>query len=276
MSYNFEKEKDFCFDFIKKDKFLKQIYLRNYWGYQSYLQITGSTNSGKTYLGNWIYWVLTHGMYKQKPTLDDFFFSIEDLSKQISTIKMRCVRNNEAGKRGRNWNDKANELWSKVLQQQRINRNVYIDDLPHRKENSGIMNIHINYLITIDNHICNYLKKDVPGDEIDIDNIENYEIIRVANVFQYIVDYVGFNQYSAQNYFVIPKWIDSFRVPQFDKDSRCKNFWAFNQKEYMPYEIEGKAKLARLIEAETRANEAKKGKRRVKDIMETANMRNFL
>lgn len=268
MAYDFKSECIFAHNFIKNDKFLKQILLRHYYGYQTYIQITGSTNSGKTYLGNWFYWLLTHGMYNRQPTLNDFFFSIEDLSKQISRINQRCVRNNEAGKRGRNWNDKANELWSKVLQQQRIQGNVYIDDLPHRKEASAIMNIHINYLITIDNFVVNYLKKEVSGEEIDIDNIEEYQIVRRANVFQYIVDYVGFSQYSQSNYFVMPRWIDNFEIPNFPTDKRCVNFWKFNNETYMPYEIEGKSKLAKLIESETFSNETKKNKKTIKEIQD--------
>jgi hypothetical protein len=212
--YNFDKECKFCYDYIKKDKFFKMLWLRHYWGYQSYLQLTGSTNSGKTFVGNWIYWIVTHGIYKRKPTLEDFFFSVEDLSRQISTIHQRCVRNNEAGKRGRNWNDKANELWSKILQQQRIQGNIYIDDLPHRKEVSGIMNIHINYLITLSNQVENYLKKEQKEDDIDIENIESYQIKRIINIFKYEVDYVGFDRFSSDNYFVRPILVDRIIIPK--------------------------------------------------------------
>lgn len=243
----FLTERKMAYDLIKNDRLLKEIWIRHFHGYQTYIQITGSTNSGKSFNADYIYYILALGMYNYIPTFKDCYFKATDINTKITQITNRCVMNNEAGGRSKHWNDKQVEVWDNILQQQRVKRNTYIDCLPHRKEVSATLNIHINYLIVMENWIIDYLKKAVLIENIDIENIEDYEIIRIAKVYKYNVDYVGFNNNSNQNYFVTPYFFDQYQMPDFAKDDRFKLLNKFLE-EYKEYDIKEKEKLAKLSE----------------------------
>lgn len=257
-----KEEMNLCKKFIKEDIFLKRIHLRYFHGYQTYIQITGDTNSGKSILANWIHYLLTLGMYEQENDLSDYYFSVLNLAKNIDNLENRCIMNDEAGKRGKNWNDAQNELWRLILETQRIKRNTYIDCIPHRKEVTGTTALHINFLIVVENIIADFLDAK--------DKIEDYKIIRIANVFKYQVDYLGFDQRSIQNSFVFPYFVERFIIPDFATDKRFTKFWKFIQEDYKPFEKQGKQQLAQIIKEKAESILEGKTKRKMPSQLETS------
>ena len=280
MYYDFEKEKIFCFNYIAEDNFVKQIWLRHYWGDQTYIRTTGSTNSGKTMINNWFYWLCVHGIYKYEPDLIDFHFGVKDLASKISHIKGRCVRNNEAGSRGKHWNSDDNTWWSKILQQQRSQRNIYLEDLPHTKEVSGISNLHCNFLLIIERYVALSFSKeqDIDIKKINIKQIEDYEMKRRARIYKYEVDYLGVSAESKAFNYAIPLSFDLAWIPDFEKDKRWEHFVKWHNEVYMPYEKICKQKLGESIENEVKDKEAKEiiKKKKIRKITENTSINEFI
>jgi len=279
MVYDFAKEVKFCFNYIAEDNFHKQVWLRHYWGDQTYIKTTGSTNAGKTMINNWFYWLYVHGIYGYPPDLKDFFFGVNDLAGNISKIKHRCVRNNEAGSRGKHWNSDDNMWWSKILQQQRSQRNIYLEDLPHRKETSGITDMHCNFLIIIDRYVALEFSTSVPQDikQIDIRKIESYAMMRRARIYKYEVDYLGVSAESKSFNYAIPLVFDYANIPDFEKDKRWASFVDWHNNIYMPYEIKCKQKLGENIEEDVKNKEMIKENKvkRVKKLTENTKLSSF-
>lgn len=278
--YNFDKECKFCFDYIAEDNFHKQVWLRHFWGDQTYIRTTGSTNAGKTMINNWFYWLYVHAIYHYEPDLNDFFFGVKDLAGSISKIKSRCVRNNEAGSRGKIWNTSDNTLWSEILQQQRIQRNIYLEDIPHTKEVSGTSNLHCNFLLIIERYVALSFSKeqDVDIKNINIRQINDYEIRRRAKIYKYEVDYLGIAAVSREFNYAIPRSFDLAWIPDFNTDKRWENFVRWHNEVYMPYEKECKKKLGLDIEHKVREKDAKNRlkDRKIKEITADKLMTDYL
>lgn len=228
-----------CKEYLRKNKFYKWLFLRYFHGYQSFVVITGDTNSGKSIFADMVYYVLNTGMYQKEMDLKDFYFGVQEIVNNIENITHSCIINHEAGSKSKNWNDLQNEAWSQILQFGRIFRNTYIDCLPHRKDMTDIHLKHATFLIVVDNIIKDWVD--------DKENIEDYEIIRVARIYKLNTDYLGFDSMSQQNSFVMPEFFDYFIIPNYKTDKRFINFKKFIEDKYEPFDLENKKRLIKGI-----------------------------
>jgi hypothetical protein len=239
LTQTWEEEHSICKEFLIKNKFYKWLFIRFFHGYQNFIVITGDTNSGKSIFADMVYYILNTGMYEKPMDLKDFYFGVRDIVRNIESIVKCCIINHEAGSKSKNWNDIQNEAWSQILQFGRIFRNTYIDCLPHRKDMTDIHLKHATFLIVVDNIIKDWVD--------DKENIEDYEIIRVARIYKLHTDYLGFNATSQQNSFVEPEFFDYFEIPNYKTDPRFRNFKKFIEEKYEPFDLENKKRLIKSI-----------------------------
>lgn len=279
-NYDFNKEKEFCFNYIAEDNFHKQVWLRHYWGDQTYIRTTGSTNSGKTMINNWFYWLYVHGIYGYSPSLQDFFFGVKNLAGNISKIESRCVRNNEAGSRGKMWMSADNTNWSEILQQQRSQRNIYLEDVPHTKEVSTTSNLHCNFLLIIDRYVALTFstEQEINIKNINIRNIQDYNMMRKARIYKYEVDYLGVSALAKEFNCAIPMSFDYANIPDFNTDNRWVNFIKWHNEVYMPYEKKCKHKLGLDIEKKVKEKEVKdySKDKKIRNIVSNKNIDEYL
>ena len=247
-NFDFQLEQRICKWYLRHNKFFKWLHLRHFHGYQNFIIITGDTNSGKSIFADLTYYILQTGMYDKPITLNDFYFGVKYIIKDIKNIVKRCIINHEAGSKGKHWNDKANELWSNILQFWRIARNTYIDCLPHRKDMTDTHLKHATFIIVVDNIIKDWVD--------DKDNIEDYEIIRVARVYKIHTDYLGFDARSQANSFVDVEFFDYFVIPNIYTDKRFFKFKEFIENEYIPFDLKNKQNLMEQIQDKAEKYEA--------------------
>lgn len=226
MELNFKK----IFD---NNLFLKMIETRYKLGFQNVIIITGDTNSGKTKLGLWYYYLINKYLLHKKYNQNDFFYSIKDIACKITRLKNQNIFYDEAGDEltVTRWNSIFNKWLSLILQTQRIKRNFYFIILPHIR-----LITHTHYPL-LDFHLIVKNKMD----------LEKCKLNRSVNIYNVVTKHLMINQYDE---FINYKIIGNFNIPDYKISPELKEFKNMVET-FEKFEIIKKDNIAQKIQNES-------------------------
>ena len=226
---------------FEKIKFLRQIKERYDNGFQNVILTVGGTNTGKSFFNFYLYYLINKHLLHRDFDEKDFYYSVTDFAKNISSLKQRVVFYDEAGRDldVRSWNSLFNRLMSFILQTQRVQRNFYFIILPHKRLLTQTHLVLFNYYIIVKNIIrkASRNKRNISR-IVDIYNIktQHFDIGSKRSFVLYkfnqrltIPDFTHISKKKAYSDF--PGWLEKFDKLQITK------------KKDIAHEIEDEAKL---------------------------------
>ena len=231
---------------FEKVKFLRQIKERYDYGFQNVLLTVGGTNTGKSFFNFYLYYIINKFLLHRDFDENDFYYSVTDFAKNISTIRQQVVFYDEAGRDLdiRSWNSLFNRLMSFILQTQRVQRNFYFIILPHKRLLTQTHLVLFNYYIIMKNLVRKVSKT-------------KRNISRTADVYNIQTQHFDI---GSRRSFVLYKFNQRLTIPDFTHLSKKKAYSDFPEwlKKFDKLQITKKKDIAHEIEDEAKLLEKQK------------------